>query len=64
MCIYYNIFIQEMSHEYTLFPTEEEEFPLIEIQPVMPEVEIVKKIEPIQSNGFFILPDEPSYLRQ
>ena len=45
MCIYYNIFIQEMSHEYTLFPTEEEEFPLIEIQPVMPEVEIVKKIE-------------------
>ena len=63
MCIYYNIFIQEMSHEYTLFPTEEEEFPLIEIQPVMPEVEIVKKIEPIESYNFFSIPSEPEGLR-
>jgi len=64
VCIHHNIFIQEMSHEYQLFPTEEEEFPLIELQPTTPDLEIVEKIEPIQSYGFFFIPDEPSYLRQ
>ena len=45
-----------MSHEYQLFPTEEEEFPLIQIEPIATET--------IQSYGFFFIPDEPSYLRQ
>tara|TARA_R110002074_G_scaffold350744_1_gene521780 strand:- start:52 stop:348 length:297 start_codon:yes stop_codon:yes gene_type:complete len=44
-----------MSHEYQLFPTEEEEFPLIQLEPVRPET---------TSYGFFLIPDEPSYLRQ
>lgn len=39
-----------MSHEYQLFPTEEEEFPLIQLEPV--------------SYDFFIVPDEPTYLRE
>jgi len=55
VCIHHNIFIQEMSHEYQLFPTEEEEFPLIQLEPVRPET---------TSYGFFLIPDEPSYLRQ
>ena len=44
-----------MSHEYQLFPTEEEEFPLIQLEPV--------RLEPI-SYDFFIVPDEPTYLRE
>jgi len=44
-----------MSHEYQLFPTEEEEFPLIQLDPVRPET---------TSYGFFLIPDEPSYLWQ
>ena len=44
-----------MSHEYQLFPTEEEEFPLIQLEPARPET---------TSYGFFLIPDEPSYLRQ
>jgi hypothetical protein len=44
-----------MSHEYQLFPTEEEEFPLIQLEPTLPET---------TSYGFFLIPDEPSYLRQ
>ncbi len=45
-----------MSHEYTLFPTEEEEFSLIQLEPTRPEA--------LQSYEFFYIPDEPSYLRQ
>ena len=56
-----------MSHEYTLLPQEEEEFPLLVIEPLFPEIEINleinKKPEPLREYGFFYVPDEPDYLR-